>query len=371
TFLSLVFDRNCQYNLIKEVFSLVRLAKDELKDLMKKKLNKAGLSEEHAEGVADVLAHADARGVHSHGAMRVEYYAERIAKGGITHNPNFTFEKTGPASGVFDGDNGAGHVAAKEAMDEAIKMAKESGIAIVGVKHISHSGALSYFVDQAAREDLIGLSMCQSDPMVVPYGGSEPYYGTNPIAFAAPGKDGQIVTFDMATTVQAWGKILHARSKKVDIPEDWAVDADGNPTTDPFKVQALVPIAGPKGYGLMMMVDVLSGILLGLPHGNQVSSMYHDLSEGRDLGQLHIVINPSFFTNIDSFKENLTSSMSDLNNMKPAPGFDEVNWPGQRSAAREKAYEENGIEIVDDVYNYLVSDVVHNNNYDNKDPFAE
>lgn len=350
---------------------MVRIAKAELKELMKKKLNKAGLSEDHADGVADVLVHADARGVHSHGAMRVEYYAERIAKGGITHKPNFEFKKTGPASGVFEGDNGAGHVAAKQAMDEAIKLAKESGIAIVGIKHISHSGALSYFVDQAAREDMVGISMCQSDPMVVPYGGSEPYYGTNPIAFAAPGKDGQIVTFDMATTVQAWGKVLHARSKNVAIPDDWAVDGDGNPTTDPFKVQALVPIAGPKGYGLMMMVDVLAGILLGVPYGGNVSSMYADLTKGRDLGQLHIVINPSYFTDLDSFKENLSKSMQDLNDIKPADGFDMVNWPGQRSAAREKAYEENGIEIVDDVYEYLKSDVIHNNNYDHKDPFAE
>lgn len=350
---------------------MVRIAKAELKDLMKNKIHKAGLKEDHADVVADVLAHADARGVHSHGAMRVEYYAERIAKGGITHDPAFEFKKTGPSSGVFEGDNGAGHVAAKMAMDEAIDLAKESGIAIVGVKHISHSGALSYFVDQAAREDMVGISMCQSDPMVVPYGGAEPYYGTNPIAFAAPGEDDQIVTFDMATTVQAWGKVLHARSKNEEIPDTWAVDADGNPTTDPTKVNALVPIAGPKGYGLMLLVDVLSGILLGLPYGDKVSSMYHDLTKGRDLGQLHIVINPSFFTDLDSFKANLSASMNDLNNIKPAAGFDIVNWPGQRSMAREKAYEEDGIEIVDEIHEYLLSDVIHNNAYDDKDPFAK
>lgn len=355
----------------KEVFALVRISEEKLKELIKNKIHKAGLTEEHAAGVADVLAHADMRGYHSHGAMRVEYYAERIAKGGITHNPKFEFKKTGPASGIFEGDNGVGHVAAIKGMEEAIKLAKESGIAVVGMKHISHSGALSYFVDQAAREDLIGISMCQSDPMVVPYGGAEPYYGTNPIAFAAPGKDGQIVTFDMATTVQAWGKVLHARSKKESIPEGWAVDENGAPATDPFKVKALLPIAGPKGYGLMMMVDVLSGILLGLPYGKHVSSMYADLTKGRDLGQLHIVIDPAKFTDIETFKEHLSASMQELNDSKPAEGFDEVNWPGQRSAAREAKNRENGVEIVDDVYNYLVSDAVHNNKYDHKDPFAE
>ncbi|WP_409272141.1 ureidoglycolate dehydrogenase [Neobacillus sp. SCS-31] len=349
----------------------MKTTEDALKKLIKVKLNKAGLSEEHAEGVADVLVHADLRGVHSHGAMRVEYYAERIAKGGINTNPNFAFEKTGPSTGIFHGDNGVGHVAAKKAMDRAIEMAKEFGVAVVGVKRISHSGALSYYVQQAAREGLIGLSLVQSDPMVVPFGGVEPYYGTNPIAFAAPGKNDDMITFDMATTVQAWGKILHARSKNESIPDTWAVDKNGEPTTDPFKVNALLPIAGPKGYGLMMMVDVLSGILLGLPFGNRVSSMYHDLSEGRNLGQLHIVINPAYFTDLTTFKENISKTMSDLNNIKPAPGFDQVLYPGQNTTIIEQKSRLEGIEIVDEVYRYLESDVVHYNKYDDKDPFAK
>ncbi|MEH7392500.1 ureidoglycolate dehydrogenase [Bacillus sp. JJ1503] len=349
----------------------MKTTKEALKKLMTVKLNKAGLSEEHAEGVADVLAYADARGIHSHGAMRVEYYAERIAKGGINTNPNFKFEKTGPSSAIFDGDNGVGHVAAKIGMDHAIDMAKESGIAVVGVRRIGHSGALSYFVQQAAEQGLIGISVVQSDPMVVPFGGSEPYYGTNPIAFAAPGKNDDMIVFDMATTVQAWGKILHARSKNESIPNTWAVDKNGESTTDPFKVNALLPIAGPKGYGLMMMVDVLSGVLLGLPFGNKVSSMYNDLSEGRNLGQLHIVINPAYFTDLTKFKENISNTMSDLNNIKPAPGFERVLYPGQNSVIAEQQSEKEGIEIVDDVYRYLESDVVHFNKYDNKDPFAK
>lgn len=260
---------------------------------------------------------------------------------------------------------------AKLAMDKAIKMATVNGVAIVGVRNISHSGAVGYFVNQAADSQMIGLSVCQSDPMVVPYGGSEPYYGTNPIAFAAPSSTGEKIIFDMATSVQAWGKILHARSKHEAIPDTWAVDAHGAPTTDPFQVHALVPIAGPKGYGLMMMVDILSGVLLGLPFGNRVSSMYADLSEYRKLGQLHVVINPSFFTNADEFLINITQTMRDLNNMKPAPGFQQVFYPGQREELQRLESAENGIEIVDSIFDYLVSDAIHHNTYDHKDPFAE
>lgn len=345
--------------------------KKRLLELVKNKIQQAGLMEEHAQIVADVLVHADARGYNSHGAMRVEYYAERISKGGTTRNPNFKYEVTGPSSAIFDGDNTSGHVACKLAMDNAIKMAKESGIAVVGVRRIGHSGALSYFVQQAANEDLVAISMCQSDPMAVPYGGAEPYYGTNPIAFAAPGKRGPII-IDMATTVQAWGKVLDARSKNVEsIPDGWAVDETGATTTDPFKVNALLPIAGPKGYALMMMVDVLSGIMLGLPFGKQVSSMYHDLTEGRNLGQIHIVIDPKRFTSLDTFKENIEQTMVELSEMKPAPGFAKVYYPGQRSNEMEISSETQGIEIADSVYEYLISDVIHNNRYDNKGAFAK
>jgi ureidoglycolate dehydrogenase (NAD+) len=343
--------------------------KEKLHDLIKNKLHKAGMSVEQADDVADVLVFADARGVHSHGAIRVEYYCERILRGGINTKPVFTIEKTGPSTAVFDGDNGTGHVAAKQAMKEAILIAKKTGVAIVGVKRISHSGALSYFVQQAAKEDLIGISVCQADPMAVPYGGAEPYYGTNPIAFAAPSNDEEMITFDMATTVKAWGKILDARSKHDSIPDTWAVDHHGNPTVNPFKVNGLLPIAGPKGFGLAMMVDILSGILLGLPFGNRVSPLYGDLSQNRDLGQLHIVINPSFFTNLETFKQNISQTMSDLNHMKTAPGYSQVFYPGQNSSKKAKESEVRGIEIVDEVYNYLISDELHSNKYHNYDPF--
>ncbi|PVZ87285.1 ureidoglycolate dehydrogenase [Serratia sp. S1B] len=348
----------------------MKVSKQQLHQLIQNKIHAAGLNLAHAGIVADVLAHADARGIHSHGAVRVEYYSERISKGGTNNNPHFTYEKTGPCSAVFDGDNGAGHVAAKLSMDHAIQMAKENGVAVVGVRRIGHSGALSYFVQQAAHAGMIGISLCQSDPMVVPYGGAEVYYGTNPIAFAAPAEGDDIVTFDMATTVQAWGKVLDARSRNAPIPDTWAVDSEGKHTTDPFAVSGLLPIAGPKGYGLMMMVDILSGVLLGLPFGKHVSSMYHDLSVGRELGQLHIVLNPAYFTNVSAFRQHVSQVLKELNAIKPAPGVEKVLYPGQGSHMRELESEKNGIDIVDEIYQYLISDDIYQRSYDHKDPFA-
>lgn len=185
----------------------------ELYELIKKKLMKAGLKEEHSAEVANHLAFADCSGIHSHGSVRVDYYAERISKGGVTLDPNMYFERTGNSTGIFHGDNGVGQYVAKLAMEHTINMAKETGVAVVGISKMSHGGALAYYVKEMAKNDLIGISMCQSDPMVVPYGGKEIYYGTNPIAFSAPSASGEPIVFDMATSVQAWGKILDARSK--------------------------------------------------------------------------------------------------------------------------------------------------------------
>ena len=277
----------------------MRVTREKLKELMAAKLHRAGLSTEHADMTAEVLTYSDERGLHSHGAMRVEYYAERIDKGGTTTNPKFAFEKTGPCTGVFDGDNAQGHVVATLAMNEAIAMAKENGAAVIGIKRLGHSGDLSYYVRMASKENLIGISLCQSDPMVVPFGGTERYYGTNPIGFSFPGEE-ESITFDMGTTVGVWGRILHARSKNEPIPEGWAVDAKGEETTDPFKVNALLPIAGAKGYGLGMAIDILSGILVGVPYAGHVSSLYHDPSARPAPGPLPIAIDPSRFPPLDA-----------------------------------------------------------------------
>lgn len=349
----------------------MRLTRNELYELMNKKFLAAGLNANDAKNVSDMLTWADGRGVHSHGAVRVEYYIERIVKGGINKDAQMKFEKTSNAAGIYHADNGLGFTAALNAMDEAIEIAKTQGIAAVGVSRMSHSGALGYFTEYAAKQDMIALSVCQSDPMAVPFGGSEPFFGTNPIAFAAPALDGKMFSLDMATTVQAWGKVIHARSKHEKIPLGWAVDENGNETEDASAVHALLPISGPKGYGLMMMVDVLSGVLLGLPAGKHVSSMYHDLTQGRNLGQFHLVINPEMFVGIEEFKKNLSKVISELHEVKPAPGFDQVFIPGELGIQKEEEYKRDGIEIVDEIYEYLKSEDLHFDRYHGKNRFSE
>lgn len=342
----------------------------ELQELMKQKFIAAGLKESHAEETARHLTYADACGIHSHGTVRVAYYAERIAKGGVNLNPKVTFEKTGVSTGIVHCDNGMGQFVCNKALDYAIRMAKDTGLAAVGVSRTGHSGMLSYYVKRAAEDGLVALAMCQSDPMVVPFGGRQNYFGTNPFAFSAPTAGEHPLVFDMATTVQAWGKILDARSKGRYIPDTWAVDGDGNPTTDPNAVRGLLPIAGPKGYGLMMMIDVISGSLLGLPFGKHVSSMYEDLTQKRNLGQFYILIDPAKFTDPVAFRNQVSQMIDELHQMPPAKGYDQVYLPGERSQIRYRRAMKNGIEVATDIYEYLKSDQVHLDMYDGKGAFA-
>ena len=176
----------------------------------------------------------------------------------------------------------------------------------------------------------------------------------------------------MATTVQAWGKILDKRSQGASIPADWAVDEKGLPVTDPHLVNALVPIAGAKGYGLMMMVDIFSGVLLGVPFGKHVSSMYHDLSQGRCLGQMHIVIDPARFIGTEEFKKRMSQVCDELSAMPAAEGYGKVYYPGERAVMRrDKYYAEGGIDVVDELVDYLRSDAIHFDRYDHKNRFAD
>ncbi len=350
--------------------SMVTVRDAELHALIAQKLTAAGLESLQANEVANHLVYADLCGIHSHGAVRVEYYAERISKGGVTKHPQISFERTGTSTGIFHGDNGVGQYVANQALEPIVQMVKETGVATVGISKMSHSGTMAYYLEKIAKEGFIGISMCQSDPMVVPYGGRENYFGTNPIGFGIPRLNGVPIIFDMATTVQAWGKILDARSKNKEIPDTWAVDKEGKPTTDPHAVQGLLPIAGPKGYGLMMLVDILAGSLLGLPFGKHVSSMYADLSSPRDLGQFFIVIDPKKFTDIDSFEKRIDTMIDELHAIEPTEGFASVLYPGELSKITYQKNKEEGIAIPAEIIDYLKSDIVHNNQFGGKGAFA-
>ncbi|MCM3412727.1 ureidoglycolate dehydrogenase [Metabacillus litoralis] len=327
----------------------------ELKYLVVNKLTEAGLIKEHAEVVADVLVHADLRGVSSHGVLRTEHYVRRIKEGGMNPKPFFSVDQTGPCSAVFNGDDGIGHVIAKEAMEQAIKLAKENGIGMVTVVNSSHCGALSYFVQQAAEKKLIGMAMTHTDSIVVPFGGANPFFGTNPVAYGFPARENKPVILDMATSNVALGKILHAREAGTEIPSSWGVDQKGNSTTDPNKVEALSPFAGPKGYGMGMVVDIFSGLLAGATFGPHITKMYGDYNKTRKLGHYVCAINPSYFTDKEKFLDGIDQMIKEIHQVQPAEDYNQVMIPGEPEQMKEERYLKEGVPVTESVYSYLIS----------------
>jgi ureidoglycolate dehydrogenase (NAD+) len=331
----------------------VVVSHEELQKLTALKLVQAGLDPNHAEMTAQVLVHADLRGVSSHGVLRTEHYVRRLNEGGLNKSPSFSFNQTGPCSGIFNGDDGLGHVVAKQAMNEAIKLANENGIGMITVMNSSHCGALSYFVQEAAEQGLIGVAMTHTDKIVVPFGGAEPFLGTNPIAYGFPAKTNKPIILDMATSNVALGKILYAKEAGKEIPDGWGVDGDGNPTTDPNEVRALTPFAGPKGYGLGMVVDIFSGLLAGAAFGPHISKMYGDYNKSRKLGHYVCAINPSFFTNKEDFLAGMDEMINEIHQVKPAEGFNQVFVPGEPEQLKEEKHLREGVPITESVYQYL------------------
>ncbi|RID83497.1 ureidoglycolate dehydrogenase [Peribacillus asahii] len=331
----------------------VTIQAEEAKQLVIKKLVEAGLNEGHAEKVAEVLVHADLRNVNSHGVLRTEHYVNRLQAGGINPDAQISFQSTGPVTGIVDGDDGFGHVIGDIAMDHAIEMARNNGVGMVTVMNSSHCGALSYFVQKAADAKLIGVAMSHTDKIVVPFGGKTSFLGTNPIAYGVPAKTKKPLILDMATSNVALGKILQAREEGKEIPEGWGVDETGASVTDPNKVVALSTFGGPKGYGLSVIVDVFSGLLAGAAFGPHIGKMYDDLDKKRKLGHYFCVINPSFFTDIDLFLEQMDRMMEELQQVPPAPGVDRVYVPGEIEQLHEARNLEQGITIASSVYEFL------------------
>ncbi|MCG8479127.1 MAG: Ldh family oxidoreductase [Spirochaetales bacterium] len=304
-----------------------------------------------AEIIADVLVFADLRGTHSHGVMRLEHYTNRIRLGGINMTPDLRVQSIKPAIGLIDAAGGMGHVAAKRATEEAIGRAKEHGIGLVGVKNSSHCGALAYYIDMALQERLAAILSVNTDKCVIPFGGREPFFGTNPFAFGFPGLR-QSILLDMATSEVAFGKIFYAQRKNTPIPDGWAVDETGTSTTDPHAAYALFPFGGVKGYGINLMVEALTGLLVGGVFGPHVKPMYEELDVYRNVSSFHLVIDPSLFNGEAVFSH--TQALIDELHAQPATsGSGRLMVPGELEEETMQRSLIEGIAIPESVYRYL------------------
>ncbi|WP_299466074.1 Ldh family oxidoreductase [uncultured Gimesia sp.] len=305
------------------------LDSDYLKEFCFQLLTHADLSQADAELVSDTLVESNLRGIDSHGVARLPHYLERIRQRSISARPEMQWEQLGPAVGRVDGDHGLGQLAMVKAADHAVELARDSGAGWVSICNSSHCGALAYYGLRIAREGMIGFAFTHVDPMVTPHGAAEPFCGTNPICITAPGKNGKSLCLDMATSITPWNTIANAAIEGVSIPDDWALDANGQGTTDPNEVVALFPFGGFKGSGLGLLIDVLCALLGGAPIGPDIPKMYGDLSQKRLLGGLVGAIDISRFTAVDSFQERIAEIIMRWGALQPIREGGQVYYPGE------------------------------------------
>ena len=291
----------------------------------------AGMEESGAQRVAQGLVDADLEGLSSHGVMLAEMYVERLRAGSVSGRDVAEIVSERGCAVVLDAGHSFGHVSGDRAMTLAIERARRLGVGIVAVRHGFHFGAAGSYARQAAGEGCVGIAMCNTRPLMPAPGGAERVVGNNPIAIAVPTADSTPLVLDMATSEAAMGKIRLAEKAGRRIPESWAVQADGAPTTDPKAAIAgmLLPAAGPKGFGLAFMIDLMCGLLSGGAIGDEVKPLYGDASVPYDCSHLFIAIDVAHFCDLDWFKTRAAEAAERIRGGKRAAGVQQVFLPGE------------------------------------------
>jgi len=302
---------------------------DSLKEFGREIFLKVKVPIRYARKTAEILVDANLRGIDTHGIYLCDLYARRLEKQLINPNPKYHFEKIRAGIGTLDADFSLGQPATFEAARHVVRLAKESGVGIVTVKNSNHFGAAAYYAEYIASQDCIGLVMSNGECDVIPFGGREKFLGTDPICFCVPSGKQPWYCMDMATSEVAFGKVRAAAEAGQSIPANWAVDRNGKPVTDAKKAYAVVPMSGPKGYALGLMIEILSSRLTGMPYGAHIIRKFDDWQNRAFMGHYLQAIDISAFRPVEEFKSGMDALIADLKSQPTAPGVKEILIPGE------------------------------------------
>jgi LDH2 family malate/lactate/ureidoglycolate dehydrogenase len=299
------------------------ISPDDLRRLVTTIFARAGLPDDDAALVARCLVEADLRGVRSHGTMRVGDYVRWIKAGNMNPRPNVQVVADSGATAVVDGDGGMGYVTADAAMRLAISRAKEYGVGAVGLRNGRHSGTMAYWAQLALEHGFIGFATTNAGMNMAPWGGKDKIVGNNPFAIAVPTRTAFPMVFDMATSVAAGGKLDMAILRGEPIPLGWALDSAGTPTTDPLAARkgSLLPVGGPKGYAMAVMLDVLAGVLTGARFGGSLGAP--------GCGQFYLAIDVERFMPLPDFLDRMDQLIDQIHASALAPGAERIYVPGE------------------------------------------
>jgi len=323
----------------------------ELARLVADVFEQCGVPRADAEIGAEVALWAQLHGSDSHGVVHLPLYTRGLLDKTIKAEPNFKTDQPMPCCAVMDADHGLGLVASQRATDLAIDLAKRHGLGAVAIRNSSHFGAAGYYADRAADHGLIGLALTNAMPAIAPTGGTEGLLGTNPIGAAFPIPNADPIIADMATAMVARSRIRHALAAgQKAIPEGWALDPSGKPTTDPAVAVkgSLLPIGGPKGYALSLMVEILCSALSDGEPGFQVT--YENMvKRPSNICQFFLALNPGGFAGNERYGARVSHIAEVIGKAKPMEGAAPPRLPGARGHAVKRAAGAEGIALFDNL----------------------
>jgi LDH2 family malate/lactate/ureidoglycolate dehydrogenase len=324
-----------------------RYPKDALAGVVAQLAQRVAVPAEDAALFADALVDADLHGVPTHGVSRLGIYLKRIEAGLIDPKAKLAIDRRAGCVLAMDAGNGLGQVQARKTLDLLIPMARENGAAVATIRNSQHFGALSYYCNYAAAKQMVLLAMTNCEPAMSPEGGYEAFFGTNPIAASFPTGKGFPVKIDLATSIVARGNIIAAQKKNMAIPEGWALDPTGRPTTDAAQalLGTVLTMAGHKGYALALMVELFSGVLSGSAIGSDVGSMYKNMDRKQDVGHFFCLFDVKAFLDYGEYLRRIDETIERIKAAKKRPGVEEILVPGERSARKAAVNAAEGVPI--------------------------
>ena len=323
-----------------------RVSHSKLKKIVAEIFVRCSMSERDADLLAETLVHADLRGIHSHGVLRVPEYVSKLTTGGVNPAGRPCIASIHGGAIVVDGGNSMGQIVGTYAMREVIKTARSTGIAFAAVRGSNHCGAMEWYTLLAAQENMIGVAGTNALPTMAPWGGLDKIVGINPLSVAIPAQEKGPLVLDFAFGATAHGKIRVYHQKGIPIPDGWAFDINGRATTDAEAalVGLIQPIGQHKGVGLGMVVGILSTLLSGAAYGTELGNMVDGPKAGRD-GHFFLAINIAIFEEVEGFKRRVDKIIREVHGSRPADGVDRVLVPGELEASFERAYATEGIPL--------------------------
>ena len=321
---------------------------DDLRQVCHDLLVRHDMPDNDAATTARCLVEADLRGVETHGVVRLPHYLNRVRLGLMSMRPDIAVTRTTPVAASVDGGNGFGFVVATRAMGEALAMAREFGIGMVAVRHSNHFGMAASYVLQAVRAGYMSMVFTNASRSMPPWGGQDAVLGTSPFAAGAPGGDGPPFVLDMAPAVVARGKIRLAAKRGERIPEGWGLDKEGRHTTDPQAVLddgVVLPMGGPKGSALSMMMDIFGGVFTGSAFAGDVTNHTLDFEKPSDVGHFMLAIKPGLFVSDADFRARMDVLTGRVKGGRRAHGVDEIMVSGEPEARKEAERLRTGIAL--------------------------